>query len=507
MGTYNILEPVADVVEPIGQSRVLGHRRLPSSWARGLVEFWDSGSGTCWNGTEELMITLSDLRTVPGLPIFGHHFEECVPPDEQLFQRVLSVDGDKRGRLVLPDVYQFPAYFSERGYPTVLLLSQASSTLESERIRLFFFAPQLVRDQFSFIHQQYVVGLSPHLRDTIIVDGIDHRGRCILLLCGQSLIVDEYLISIRPGWLCYRSGNILMLEGYQPNRVARQFGYSQAIDFEGRPVVLGAIDVLCMETVLQETRFFTVAVRLSFGSTMEHGARRYESCVHDLRLPRRHSSSRDFSDLTFERGIDTEAHTATGVVVPSSPRASDVTLEPPHIETTKPLHRRARSQCTLSSRMFVDIHTLLGDSDFTSYSTLDPPNDFSFLVYPYGSFCPGESSGAGVGFLFEFLETPLYTPAALDLVLVEFSFFPECPQTNAAGPSFIPAGYSTDSVSPSIVLEGVDYTSKILCHVPLPLSLRSVERCSQIIELLRDLISSIDPRSPESWIEFVPTAD
>ncbi|KAL0928553.1 hypothetical protein M5K25_000446 [Dendrobium thyrsiflorum] len=292
--------------------------RLPTSWARGLVEFWDASRGTCWVGAEELTLTLSDLQMVSGLPVFGHPFEECVPPDEQLFSRVPSADGDRRGRLTLSDVYpallehyhlydlfgldlqrgvllseetaepspvvgcpspvlpgvtedlclagflatwlctfvlhlragfvhysvllaasqmsqgqclslapavlarvyrslhtaseatslelrdltlpwhylygwihlhilgafsclECPPYFAERGYPTVLQFSQASATLESKRVRLFFFAPHLVADRFSLVHQPKIASLPSHLRGTVVVDGVDHRGRRTLL--------------------------------------------------------------------------------------------------------------------------------------------------------------------------------------------------------------------------------------------------------------------------------------------------------------------------------------
>ncbi|KAL0909728.1 hypothetical protein M5K25_020621 [Dendrobium thyrsiflorum] len=117
-GTCDVLVPAADVLEPVGQSGLLSHRQLQSaplewprdsavgrvqslvsgyvcwaryvllahrgtlqeagiyeavytslfdygrlltSWARGLVEFWDTGRGTCWVGAEELTLTLSDL--------------------------------------------------------------------------------------------------------------------------------------------------------------------------------------------------------------------------------------------------------------------------------------------------------------------------------------------------------------------------------------------------------------------------------------------------------------
>ncbi|XP_028553822.1 uncharacterized protein LOC110105091 [Dendrobium catenatum] len=167
--------------------------------------------------------------------------------------------------------------------------------------------------------------------------------------------------------------------------------------------------------------------------------------------------------------------------------------------------------------MSVDVHTLLGDSDessqrprrsdFTCYNTLNPPDDFSFPVYPYGSFYYGESSGADEGSFSEFFETPSYVSATLDLVPTGFSFFPECTQTDTAGPSSVPAGYSSDSASPSAVPGGADDTSKIFCHIPLLPDSRSASRCNHAREILRDLICSIDPGSPESWDRFTSYAD
>ncbi|KAL0927328.1 hypothetical protein M5K25_001491 [Dendrobium thyrsiflorum] len=137
-GTYDILEPTADTVEPVVQLAIvctLGVATRLYSWTGlepdqrlrplgplrtsgtqrylqtteiyevvyaslfdygRLVEFWDAGRGTCWIGVEEFTVTLSDLQIVFGLPVFGHHFKEC---------RVPSADGDRRGRSVLPDVY------------------------------------------------------------------------------------------------------------------------------------------------------------------------------------------------------------------------------------------------------------------------------------------------------------------------------------------------------------------------------------------------------------------
>ncbi|KAL0919029.1 hypothetical protein M5K25_011096 [Dendrobium thyrsiflorum] len=730
-GICDVLAPAADTVEPVSQSSLLSHRqlqsaplewprdstfgqvqspvsgyvcwarhvlqvhrgtleeagiyeavyaslfdygRLPTSWARGLAEFWDASRGTFWVGAEELTVTLSDLQTVSGLPVFGHRFEECVPPDEQLFRRVPSTDGDRRGRLALPVVYptllqhfrqtykasglsrrsraampadlwvrsflqeeylssssaslhdpfdcglqrgallseetaepsfsagytspglagvdehlllagflalwlstfilplragslrcsvllaasqlsqgqrlalapavlarvygilqsvseasslevqdsvlpwqylyawvhlhvqgafsclKTPAYFLQRGFPTVLQLSQASSTLESERIRLFFFAPHLVADRFSLVHQPDSISLPSHLRGTVVVDGVDDRGRRTLLLHRQGLIVAEYLISLRPGWLCHRQGGFVTLEGYQPNRVARQFGLSQATAYDGRPLVPGVLDVRQMGTVPPETRFYAAAL----------------TWLHLLRLGT--GSTFLLAQPSAQTGVSTgaEACTTTGTVVPSPARASDVAPAPHHTEVSRSSRRRAGSQHTTSSRRSVDARPSPRDvvespqeprrSDFTGYSTLGPSSDFFFPVDPYGSFWPGESSGGGVVLQSELFGGPPHTQTTLDLVPAEFSFFPGSHSADPAGPSSAPASYPVDSASPSTALEGFDYTSEIPCYVPVPPNLRTTDRCHHQVVLLRDLVSSIDPRSPESWVGFTSSA-
>ncbi|KAL0925857.1 hypothetical protein M5K25_004228 [Dendrobium thyrsiflorum] len=779
-GTCDVLVPAADVLEPVGQSGLLSHRQLqsaplesprdsvvgrvqspvsgyvcwarhvlqahrgtlqeagiyeavyaslfdygrhPTSWARGLVEFWDTGRGTCWVGAEELTLTLSDLQMVSGLPVFGHPFEECVPPDGQLFSRVPSADGDRRGRLTLPDVYpallehyrrvhrasglsararvgmpvdvwlrsflqdsylttvrasvydpfgldlqrgvplseetaepslvagysspvlpgvtedlflagflatwictfvlplrtgfvrysallaasqlsqgqrlslapvvlsriyrslrtaseasslelrdlalpwhylygwihlhilgafsclECPSYFIERGYPAVLQLSQASTTLESERIRLFFFAPHLVTDRFSLVYQPDTVSLPSHLRGTVVVDGVDHRGRRTLLQRTQSLLIAEYFISMRPGWLCHRSGSTVTLEGYQPNRVARQFGFSQVTAHDGRPLIPGVVDTHRMDTVPSETRFYAAAltwlhllrlgtgssfllaqpsaqtgvsytrlawVRQSFGAALEHGARRYERRVRELGLPRGRRSRRGPSETAGDRGTGAEACTATGTVVPSPTRASDVAPAPHHTEVSRSSRRRAGSQHATSSRRSVDARPSPRDlvespqdprrSDFTGYSTPGPSSDFFFPVDPYGSFWPGKSSGARVVLPSELFERPLDTQTTLELVPAEVSFFPGSHSADPAAPSSASTSYPVDSASPSTALEGFDYTLEIPCYVPVPPNLRTTDRCHHLVVLLRDLVSSIDPRSPESWVGFTSSA-
>lgn len=128
-GVCDILEPAADTIEPVVQSRLLSHRQLqpgssdwprdslvgqisspphgyvawaryvlqthrdvlqaagvyeaifasmfdygsiPPSWVRGVMEFWDVSRNTCWIGPEECTITLWELQAVSGLPLFGH---------------------------------------------------------------------------------------------------------------------------------------------------------------------------------------------------------------------------------------------------------------------------------------------------------------------------------------------------------------------------------------------------------------------------------------------------
>ncbi|KAL0925270.1 hypothetical protein M5K25_003590 [Dendrobium thyrsiflorum] len=281
-----------------------------------------------------------------------------------------------------------------------------------------------------------------------------------------------------------------------------------------------------METVPQETRFFTAAltwlhllrlgtgssfllaqpssstgvsftrltwVRLSFGPALEHGARRYEPRVRELGSSRGRRPRRGSSVATAERGTDTEARTTARATVPSSPRATGVAPEPLYTETVRSPRRHASSPRASSPRMPVGVHTSPGrpressprlrSSDLTSFSTLDPPDDYFCPAYP------GESSGAGVD------------------IVAEFTFFPEGHPTDFAGPSSAPASFPAGSTSPSTALEGFEYASEISCHVPLLPDSRSADRCSHTAALLKDLIFSIDPRSPASWIEFVPTAD
>ncbi|XP_028549047.1 uncharacterized protein LOC114579239 [Dendrobium catenatum] len=247
---------------------------------------------------------------------------------------------------------------------------------------------------------------------------------------------------MRPGWLCHRQGGFVTSEGYQPNRMARQFGFSQATAYDGQVLLPGVTDVLHMGTVPPETLFYVAAVtwahllrlgtdssfllaqpsaqtgvsytrlswvRLSFGPALEHGARRYERRVRELGSSRGRKSRRSLPEVVGDRGTHTEARTTSTDVVSSPARVPDVAPAPPQAESSRSSRWQASSQLVTSSRRSLDArpsHRDLGEdaqelrrSDFMGYSTLGPSYDFSFSVDPYGSFCLGESSGTGATLL------------------------------------------------------------------------------------------------------------
>ncbi|KAL0929033.1 hypothetical protein M5K25_000973 [Dendrobium thyrsiflorum] len=228
-------------------------------------------------------------------------------------------------------------------------------------------------------------------------------------------------------------------------------------------------------------------VRQSFGPILEHGARRYERRVQRLGLPRGQRSRQGLSDATCDRGTDTEAHNTVRVAVPSSPRASGMAPEPLYTETVRSPRRHASSPRASSPQMPVGIHTSPGRSSsprmpvgiHTSPSRASSPRmPVGVHTSPGG---PRESSPR--------------------LRRSDFTSF------NFAGPSSALASFPAGSASPSTALEGFEYASEISCHVPLLLDSMSADKCSHTAALLKDLIFSIDPRSPASSIEFIPTAD
>ncbi|PKU60956.1 hypothetical protein MA16_Dca028270 [Dendrobium catenatum] len=271
---------------------------------------------------------------------------------------------------------EYPSYFSYKGYPIIMQLLRASSTLEQERVRLFFFAPHLVADRFRLVHQPELGSLPSNLIGADIIDDTDRHGRYTLLFKGRSLLVAEYFISMRPGWLCYCYGQSVILERYQPNRTARQFGLSQATAYEGLPRLPGITDVSGLNTVLAETRMYVASlmwihllrlgtcsrfriappgsltgvsytrltwVKLSYAPFMEHGARKYERRVRSLGAPRGQRSRRGSTHEGTNEGGQGDQHTTEGITSsPSRVRAREPS--PSYANVPSSGRRRVRSR-------------------------------------------------------------------------------------------------------------------------------------------------------------------
>lgn len=75
---------------------------LSYSWLQALAEHWDSITNTCWIGPNEMAITLWDLQLISSLPTLGIPYEECIPPDYDLFRR-RPVGHSRRGEFVYSD--------------------------------------------------------------------------------------------------------------------------------------------------------------------------------------------------------------------------------------------------------------------------------------------------------------------------------------------------------------------------------------------------------------------
>ncbi|PKU61113.1 hypothetical protein MA16_Dca028539 [Dendrobium catenatum] len=144
-------------------------------------------------------------------------------------------------------------------------------------------------------------------------------------------------------------------------------------------------------------------------------------------------------------------------------------------------------------------------SDFTGYSAPDPFSEFSFQVDPYGSFWPGETSGAGIPSPPEPPDMPSYTPTVLDLVPVVTTPFSEAPPSDPA--SYFPETHPSDFASSSSAPTGADYTSKIRCHAPVASDPWHEDMYGHCTHFLQDLIARIDPGSPDSLGQFTSTAN
>ncbi|KAH0467644.1 hypothetical protein IEQ34_002677 [Dendrobium chrysotoxum] len=611
--------------------------RIPSSWARGLVEFWDSDSSTCWVGPEELTVTLSDLQAVLGLPVVGGHFEECIPPDVELFRRMPSADGSRRGRLVLPNVYPALLQHYHQVYTSSGLLMRAKATMPVDTWVHSFLQDSCLSTTAASLHDPFELGIRPGVllsEDTAEPSSVGYRSptlpgidedlllagflatwlctfvlplrvgsvRCSVFLvasqlsqgqrlslalpvlariyralhtaskvtslelrglvlpwhylygwihlhirgafscleCPQyflergypivmqlaqastlesersrgTLRVAEYFISIRPGWLCYRSGNTVILEGYQPNRVARQFGFSQAITYDGWPLIPGIADTRHTDAVPLEARLYAASavwlhlLRFGTGST--------------FRIAPSHSQTGvSYTHLTW----------SSEGTAPSPVRARVTDPDPHRTEAPQSSHGRSGSRHTEPSytsvgpvASFVPEHFLTPEevsagprlSDFSGYDVPDPFTYFSFQVDPYGSFWPreaseerpfwpGESSRIGAALPEEPPVVPPYAHMVLDLVPVAAAPYSEALPSGLAS-SYLEA-HPSDFASSSSVPAGADYVSEIRYHAPVASDPWHGDMYGHCTSFLHDLIAQVDPGSPDSMGQFTSTAN
>lgn len=78
------------------------------------------------------------------------------------------------------------------------------------------------------MHSLFVQSIDHHLVDSVI-----ERNTPLLLSKPSYWSITEYFIGIKPSWLCYCCHKSVVLGGYNLNRVARQYGFTQATPLYG----------------------------------------------------------------------------------------------------------------------------------------------------------------------------------------------------------------------------------------------------------------------------------
>ncbi|KAI0497648.1 hypothetical protein KFK09_020881 [Dendrobium nobile] len=167
---------------------------------------------------------------------------------------------------------ELPGYFTERHFPSLLQLARATSSTDRAQIRLFMFAPLQMTDRYRLIYRSPLGSLPPQCFGVPLVDSQSEKRTPTLLSRSGYIPIASYFISMRPGWICYRRHGSVILEGYNPNRAARQFGLVQATPLDGLPVVPGIVDTrqlgslplsVCLEAASMTWAFL---LRLGTGS-------------------------------------------------------------------------------------------------------------------------------------------------------------------------------------------------------------------------------------------------
>ncbi|KAL0911943.1 hypothetical protein M5K25_017881 [Dendrobium thyrsiflorum] len=143
-------------------------------------------------------------------------------------------------------------------------LVRATSATDRAQIRLFMFSPLRTADRFRLVYRSFVGDLPPQSFSVSLADSQTDRGVPTLLSRGGYLSIASYFVSMRPGWLFYRRDDTVFLEGYNPNRAARQFGFVQATPLDGLPVLPGVSDVRHFSSLPSSTRLEVAALTWTF---------------------------------------------------------------------------------------------------------------------------------------------------------------------------------------------------------------------------------------------------
>ncbi|XP_020679811.1 uncharacterized protein LOC110097647 [Dendrobium catenatum] len=221
-----------------------------------------------------------------------------------------------------------PDYYSDYFFPLLIQLARGISATDRAQIRLFFFAPLLVASRFRLVYRSPVGGLPSRSLGVSLLDSLTERGRPTLLSRSGFAPIASYLVSMRPGWLCYRRDCSIVLEGYNPNRAVRQFGFVQATPLDGLPALPGVTDhrhlsslsfSACLEVASMTWAFllrfgtssrFYIAhidaptgishlrllwIRHTFSSFFELGIQRYSRRIKGTGQPKYSSGLRDYT--------------------------------------------------------------------------------------------------------------------------------------------------------------------------------------------------------------------
>ncbi|KAL0910558.1 hypothetical protein M5K25_021552 [Dendrobium thyrsiflorum] len=170
---------------------------------------------------------------------------------------------------------ELPSYYTEHCFPSLVQLARATSSTDRAQIRLFMFAPLLMIDPYRLIYRSPLGSLPPQCFGVPLVDSRSERGTPTLLSRSGYILIATYLISMRPGWVCYRRHGSVILEGYNPNRAARQFGLVQATPLDGLPVVPGIVDTRQLGSLPLSVRLEAASMTWAFLLRLGTGSRFY----------------------------------------------------------------------------------------------------------------------------------------------------------------------------------------------------------------------------------------